>query len=62
MSVGFKQDLDQKIATLTKLRDDLDGCIGCGCLSLERCALYNRDDSAAQKGDGPRYLMGDTSD
>ena len=62
ISEGFKQELDQKIATLTKLRDDLDGCIGCGCLSLERCALYNREDSAAQKGDGPRYLMGDTSD
>ena len=62
ISQDFRQELDQQIATLTKLRDDLDGCIGCGCLSLERCALYNRDDTAAEKGDGPRYLMGDRPD
>ncbi len=59
ISQDFRQELDQQIATLTKLRDDLDGCIGCGCLSLDRCALYNRADKAADKGDGPRYLMGD---
>ena len=47
------------LVTLTKLRDNLDGCIGCGCLSLEACKLYNPDDSAARRGQGPRYLMGD---
>ena len=48
--------------TLRRLRDDLDGCIGCGCLSLERCTLYNAQDKAAARGAGPRYLMGDRSD
>lgn len=60
ISEGFRAALDQRITTLTKLRDNLDGCIGCGCLSLEACALYNPTDRAAEKGQGPRYLMGDT--
>ena len=59
ISEGFRAALDARIATLTKLRDNLDGCIGCGCLSLEACALYNPTDRAAQHGRGPRYLMGD---
>lgn len=59
ISAGFRAALDARIVTLTKLRDNLDGCIGCGCLSLESCALYNPADRAAQKGPGPRYLMGD---
>lgn len=59
LSATYRADLDQRIATLTKLRDDLDGCIGCGCLSLERCALYNPGDRAFRHGAGPRYLMGD---
>ena len=37
----------------------LSGCIGCGCLSLERCAIYNRDDEAQNLGPGPRWLLGD---
>ncbi len=40
---------------------DLDSCIGCGCLSLKVCALYNPEDGAADLGDGPRYLLGNTS-
>jgi MerR family transcriptional regulator, redox-sensitive transcriptional activator SoxR len=56
----FKTELDERIATLSKLRDNLDGCIGCGCLSLEKCKLYNPDDRAGIKGKGPRYLMGDS--
>ena len=44
-----------------RLRDTLDGCIGCGCLSLQRCALYNPDDRAAGLGAGPRWLLGDSS-
>lgn len=59
ISAGFRDSLDARIQTLTKLRDNLDGCIGCGCLSLEACALYNPQDAAAKAGQGPRYLMGD---
>ena len=51
--------LEVQINTLTRLRDNLDGCVGCGCLSLPKCALYNPADSASLKGPGPRYLMGD---
>ncbi len=60
ISAGFRSALDARIATLTQLRDNLDGCIGCGCLSLDACALYNPADRAGQRGSGPRYLMGDT--
>lgn len=59
ISIEFRAQLDKRIETLTLLRDKLDGCIGCGCLSLEKCALYNPGDRAAAKGAGPRYLMGD---
>jgi len=59
ISAKFRDRLDGRIKTLQKLRDNLDGCIGCGCLSLPKCALYNRDDRARAKGAGPRYLMGD---
>ncbi len=55
----FGKVLDQNIAALEQLRDRLDGCIGCGCLSLDACALYNPDDRAARLGAGPRYVMGD---
>ncbi|KIN62091.1 Redox-sensitive transcriptional activator SoxR [Sulfitobacter noctilucicola] len=60
ISESFRSALDARINTLTKLRDNLDGCIGCGCLSLDVCALYNPKDRAAEAGQGPRYLMGDT--
>ena len=60
ISRQFKSALDEKINTLTKLRDNLDSCIGCGCLSLEKCKLYDPGDRAASHGTGPRYLMGDT--
>lgn len=59
MSGAFKAVLDERIDTLIQLRDNLDGCIGCGCLSLPNCALFNPADNAAKKGAGPRYLMGD---
>ena len=59
ISKSFRATLDQRIEMLTRLRDDLDGCIGCGCLSLKACALYNPHDKAGEKGQGPRYLMGD---
>lgn len=51
--------LDEKIAALTRLRNALGACIGCGCLSLEHCALYNPDDAARGGGFGARYLLGD---
>ena len=51
--------LDERIAALTRLRDQLASCIGCGCLSLARCALYNPGDVAAARGAGARYLLGD---
>lgn len=55
----FGTALDQKIDSLQQLKARLDGCIGCGCLSLEACKLYNPEDRAARLGPGPRYLMGD---
>ncbi|SEP79255.1 redox-sensitive transcriptional activator SoxR [Thalassovita taeanensis] len=62
ISQQFRAALDARITTLEKLRDDLDGCIGCGCLSLPKCSLYNHADAAHRKGPGPRYLMGDAPD
>lgn len=59
ISTELRFELDTRIAELTALRDKLDGCIGCGCLSLDRCALYNPDDRAAAEGPGPRYLIAD---
>jgi MerR family transcriptional regulator, redox-sensitive transcriptional activator SoxR len=51
--------IDEQIAALEMLRDRLDGCIGCGCLSLDTCELYNVGDRAADRGAGARYLLGD---
>jgi len=59
ISARIRAALDAKINMLERTRDLLDGCIGCGCLSLERCALYNPGDRAARAGAGPRFLMGD---
>lgn len=59
LSTGWQPLLDARIAALTRLRDQLSSCIGCGCLSLTRCKLYNPQDAAAKRGPGPRYLMGD---
>lgn len=52
--------IEQRIAALTRLRDALGSCIGCGCLSLDTCALYNPADGAQRRGPGPRYLLGDS--
>ena len=57
LSRGWRPRLDAQIAMLERLRDRLDGCIGCGCLSLEVCQLANADDVAAALGPGPRWLM-----
>jgi MerR family redox-sensitive transcriptional activator SoxR len=53
--------LDERIATLEAMKERLDGCIGCGCLSLDSCALYNANDEALHYGSGPRWLLGDAS-
>jgi len=57
----FRTEIDDRIERLLGLRDHLDGCIGCGCVSLDVCMLYNPEDEAAGLGAGPRYLMGETS-
>jgi MerR family transcriptional regulator, redox-sensitive transcriptional activator SoxR len=59
LAASWRPVLDERIALLEAMKDKLDGCIGCGCLSLDTCALYNPDDVAAQRGVGPRYLLGD---
>jgi len=51
--------LDERIALLESMREKLDGCIGCGCLSMTSCALFNVGDEAARYGEGPRWLLGD---
>jgi MerR family transcriptional regulator, redox-sensitive transcriptional activator SoxR len=59
ISAALQERLNDQIARLTRTRDILDGCIGCGCLSLKKCALYNPEDRAAAKGAGARYVLGD---
>lgn len=56
LSEGWRDRLDEQIAALGKLRDGLSSCIGCGCLSLDRCALSNPGDMAAREGAGARWL------
>ena len=56
LSQGWRDRLDEQIAALTELRDGLSSCIGCGCLSLDRCALSNPGDVAAREGAGARWL------
>ncbi|WP_433388706.1 redox-sensitive transcriptional activator SoxR [Micromonospora sp. KLBMP9576] len=57
LSATWRARLDEKIRLMTKLRDDLDGCIGCGCLSLQRCTLYNPGDSLGGEGPGARLVL-----
>jgi MerR family transcriptional regulator, redox-sensitive transcriptional activator SoxR len=56
LSQGWRDRLDEQIAALSKLRDGLSSCIGCGCLSIDRCALSNPGDAAAREGAGARWL------
>ena len=58
LSRGWRPRLDDRIAQLERLRDTLDSCIGCGCLSLRRCSLSNPDDQAAPRGPGAVFLDG----
>lgn len=57
ISRSMRKQLDDKIALLIRTRNKLDECIGCGCLSLERCRLYNKDDRAGAGGPGPRFVL-----
>ncbi len=59
ISQSFGLAIDDRIDRLTLLRERLNGCIGCGCLSLDVCQLYNPDDAASVLGSGPRFLLGD---
>ncbi|MBA4762200.1 redox-sensitive transcriptional activator SoxR [Sphingomonas sp.] len=59
ISRHFRAEIDRRIALLERTRDKLDGCIGCGCLSLKKCGLYNPGDEAAFSGTGPRYVLSD---
>jgi MerR family redox-sensitive transcriptional activator SoxR len=61
LSTRWRAQLDERIRMLEKLRDDLTGCIGCGCLSLQACRLYNPGDALAGEGTGPRRLLAPSS-
>jgi MerR family redox-sensitive transcriptional activator SoxR len=61
LSRAWRSTLDARIELLELVRDELTSCIGCGCLSLHTCRLYNPDDRARVLGQGPRYLLGDTA-
>lgn len=56
ISEAIRDRLDRRIAQLEAMRENLDGCIGCGCLSLKHCKLYNPEDRAGEQGPGPRVL------
>ena len=58
LSRGWSERIDRRIAELERLKAGLTECIGCGCLSLDRCRLANPDDRAARSGPGPRYWIG----
>ena len=57
LSAAWRNELDERVAQLTRLRDTLDDCIGCGCLSIDRCRLRNPADRLASEGAGPRRLL-----
>ena len=57
LSAAWRDQLDERIAQLTRLRDTRDDCIGCGCLSIDRCRLRNPADRLAAEGAGPRRLL-----
>ena len=59
LSKRFAKNIEERIEQLETLKDSLNRCIGCGCLSLKSCGLYNPKDVAQDLGSGPRYLLGD---
>ncbi len=56
LSTAWRDDLNKRIRYMEKLRDSLSGCIGCGCLSMKKCPMYNENDVLAQEGCGPVLL------
>ena len=56
LSSSWQDELNRRIAYLERLRDSLTGCIGCGCLSMQNCPIYNEDDKLAAEGSGPVIL------
>ena len=62
LSRSWRKRLDDQIQEMMALRDELSDCIGCGCLSLKSCAIFNPGDAASDLGTGPRYLLGDSSE
>lgn len=61
MATGFERDIAERVRQLQELQASLSSCIGCGCLSLQHCAIWNPGDVAQTLGTGPRYLLGDSS-
>jgi len=59
LSKSWRRRLDVQIEEMIALRDDLTDCIGCGCLSLKSCSIFNPGDAASGLGTGPRFLLGD---
>ncbi|WP_108791553.1 redox-sensitive transcriptional activator SoxR [Erythrobacter sp. Alg231-14] len=57
ISASIRDRIESRIQELERMRDRLDGCIGCGCLSLDKCAIYNPDDRLASEGPGPRQIL-----
>ncbi|MDQ2149703.1 redox-sensitive transcriptional activator SoxR [Alcaligenaceae bacterium C4P045] len=55
LSAAWRNDLNQRIEMLTRMRDQLDGCIGCGCLSMDACPLRNPGDTLSVEGPGPHF-------
>lgn len=60
LSAGWTQRIDERIAELERMKEGMRECIGCGCLSLDRCRFANPGDRAARRGAGPRYWLKDT--
>ncbi|HJU36855.1 MAG TPA: redox-sensitive transcriptional activator SoxR [Gaiellaceae bacterium] len=60
LSRGWRTDIDERIAVLEAVRDRLTTCIGCGCLSIDRCSLLNPEDEASAFGAGSHYLRQDS--
>lgn len=58
LSARWRGELDDRIRRLQQLRDEFTGCIGCGCLSIDRCAMANPGDELGAQGPGPRRLVG----
>lgn len=58
ISRSLRGEIDARIKLLTRTRAKLDECIGCGCLSLSRCQIFNREDRASLGGPGPRFVLG----